>query len=335
MDDRTTATVTSTGTGTGTDTDTGTGTISDTNLFDFEKVEINTAFKHLHFTFTKCLKPLLLLSTLQFLTLLASMFAIGLVVAVETSGILSKVLNGIPGMYVPGSSNSSGGSAASDSSYGGYNRRLDDMSTGLLEFVDNFGVAFAITAIVFLNVLGFIMAFYSGAMIHAVSEFYSGEIPNTFKSIKYAWSMKFKILIYQLIFGVAIVVLFFVCVGIPELIAYVSSDDYGDVIDRGTKALVVGFLIFYIAYYSLLKVMFGAALPAIIVEKTSSTGAFTRSWNLLAQDFFMIFCIHFSYGVVLYLPKLILNAIAQFLPPKIGFVVSECAAIFLAALDIT
>ena len=329
MDDRTTATVTSTGTGTGT------GTISDTNLFDFEKVEINTAFKHLYFTFTKCLKPLLLLSTLQFLTLVALMFAMGLVVAVETSGTLSKIVNVIPGMYVPGSSNSSGGSAASDSSYGGYNRRLDDMSTGLLELIDNFGVAFAITAIVFLNVLGFIMAFYSGAMIHAVSEFYSGEIPNTFKSIKYAWSMKFKILIYQLIFGVAIIVLLFVCVGIPELIAFGSSDNDGDVIDRGTKALVVGFLIFSIAYYSLLKIMFGAALPAIIVEKTSSTGAFTRSWNLFAQDFFMIFCIHFSYGVVLYIPKAILNAITESLPHMVGLIVSECASIFLAALDIT
>jgi len=263
-------------------------------------------------------KPLVLIALAYYLACFAVGAVIGLILVAGEFGLISKLINQIPGLNLPDFSQTS-------SSDLGYTRRLfgessipdsslfDRASRVLQEDAQNaFSGLEDIQALLqekgFLVVVGlfllfvliimFIASVYEGAVIHAVAEVYGDETPNASKSLTYGCSTVAPVYFNTIIYVSTIILVGAISVGIP--LAGLLSDDDADVQSEEPRPIffvaILGFFIFY-AVVITSSLLFTATAPAIVIEKASAVGAFMRSARLCKRDMCALFCVSIVVGL--------------------------------------
>lgn len=262
-------------------------------------------------------KHLVLMTLAYYLACAATGLVIGAILVAEDFGLISKLINQIPGVYLPDFSSSSsdvgyarrllGENSIQDNSFfDRASRVLQEDAQSAFEGLDDIknlldqkGIFFiAALVLVALLIITFIASVYTGGVIHAVAEVYTGEVPNALKSLKYGWSTKLPVYINSIFYMLAIVLVGAITVGIPG----VYSDGY--------RYLVLGFIVFYVMLL-ISSLLFTATSPAIVIEKASAVGAFMRSVRLCKNDLCVLFLINIVVGVIMNVYASILMGISE------------------------
>lgn len=308
----------------------GATTNTDQDLFHVPIKRIPHFIDHVFKTYGANWKPLILLSLMQFVTTLGAILAIMLVVAVEHYGRFSKIAGYIPGFYLPKSQMGSGTTAATGDGYGRMRFLEED---DLKDFFENFGVELIIGIVLFFLAVNFISTIYRGAFIHATAEIKIGERPNVFKSIRFSWSMKWNLYVLQLLFDAAVFGIILIFVGIPAAVAFLGNKDMdASDIAVGMSWMFIGMMVVLLLVFLIRDCMFIGSFPAAVIEKTSATGAFRRSWNLCKIDFGTIVVTRFLFSILLQIPMVIVSAVAESIPH--GDILKDCANIALLPLQL-
>lgn len=252
---------------------------------------------------------------------------IGLILVAGEFGLISKLINQIPGLNLPDFSQTSSSSSSSDL---GYARRLfgessipdsslfDRASRVLQEDAQNaFSGLDDIQALLhdkgffvvvglflmFVLIIMFIASVYEGAIIHAVAEVYGDETPNASKSLTYGCSTVAPVYINTIIYVSAIILAGAISVGIP-LVGLLSDDDVESESESESEprfyfpffVAILGIFIFYAVVISS-SLLFTATAPAIVIEKASAVGAFMRSARLCKRDVCALFLVTIVVGL--------------------------------------
>jgi hypothetical protein len=295
-------------------------TSSNNDLFDRPSVSISQVLSDVfHIYFTNW-KQLVLMSSILYLVSYGVGFAIGLAIVAEQSGVVSKLINQIPGIHLPDHTPSSSGAsttygsrlllAGNDSDadvfVSGASRLLQEDMAEFKEAIQSMGFSFVLMIILVVVAIGFFTSVYSGAIAHVVAEFYTGEPPTTEKSMRYGWSMKWKVYINSLIYITILLASGFIMIGVP---VFFLSNHKDEDEDNGMGGLLIIELMVFMIALIVSQVVFVAVVPAIVVEKASPVHAFQRSWNLCNYNFCLIFCAHAVFRLIVFCSTLLTSVI--------------------------
>ncbi|GAX11484.1 hypothetical protein FisN_22Lh169 [Fistulifera solaris] len=145
-----------------------------------------------------------------------------------------------------------------------------------------------------------ITVFIQAAMIHVVSEIYMQREPAFKRSLAVAMNRFCALfcfgLLYLLIFSI-----FFAVVGVPVFLLY-TNQNY-------VLAVLIGVTAFAIALYVIITLMI--ALPILVVEHQSPTGAIRRSFDLVPGYRCYIFCSVLLLNVIVWLASLLVEGVVR------------------------
>lgn len=263
-------------------------------------------------------KPLALIVLAYYLACFAVGAVIGLILVAGEFGLISKLINQIPGLNLPNFSPSSstdvgyarrlfGESSIPDSSlFDRASRVLQEDAQSAFNGLDDIKALlhdkgiFVVVGLALLVVLivMFIASVYAGALIHAVAEVYVDETPNASKSLIYGCSTLAPMYINSIIYMSAIILVGAIFVGIP-VVGLLPGDEPNDDVDEKQLYIhvAIGILLFYI-FVLISSLLFTASGPAIVIEKASAVGAFMRSVRLCKRDLCAIFLVTIVVGII-------------------------------------
>jgi hypothetical protein len=145
-----------------------------------------------------------------------------------------------------------------------------------------------------------ITVFIQAAIIHLVSEIYMQREPTFKKSLAVAMD-RFCALFCFGLFYLLIFSIFFVVVGVPVFFLYVN--------ENYALAVLIGVTAVAIALYVIITLMI--ALPVLVVENQSPTGAMKRSFDLVPDYRCYIFCSVLMLNVVVWLASLLYGGVVK------------------------
>jgi len=131
---------------------------------------------------------------------------------------------------------------------------------------------------------------FSGALIRTTAEAYAGGLPGVHSSLRYGWNTKWRITCWNVLYSLVIIVVMVVFV-----ISLAAS---------ASESTLLKFLIFFLfsalilVFISVFSSAMIGALPSIVIENASTTGAFVRSWKLCKNSICSIFCSTFCLSIV-------------------------------------
>lgn len=236
----------------------------------------------------------------------------------------------------------------SESNYGGYGRHLMDYSTGIIgtyRFLDsnsyysyddlfdessyytsqniNWGI-FALTSILiyilWVFVISLVASVFSGAMVHAIAEIYTGNVPVVQNCLQRGWAKKWTIFGYQFIVAVSNFLFFFIAFVLP--VAWDLSYEYDVAEDDVNPVKIVSIILLaafiFVAGFVIINALLVAAVPSIMCEQTSTLEAFKRSFQLCKNYICFIIGSYFTYQLILIGTIVIVNLILSVLPGAIS-----------------
>jgi len=129
-------------------------------------------------------------------------------------------------------------------------------------------------------------ATFTGSLIRATAEAYAGASPEFRSSLRYGWNAKWRITCFEILLFVGVFISYLVIVVLPLVLT-------------GNIVAFVLLAIAYVAIYVVMVCSMTGAMPSIVLENVSATGAFKRSWDLCKSSTCEIFCklIVFSFGI--------------------------------------
>jgi len=262
------------------------------NLFDDPPSSVRKVFTHIFTIVREHWKPLILILLLQLVSLIgvsivlcifsAAVFAAMFVdfVSVTSDMRTSDMGNGRHLVnYMVGS----GATRALDYTYDDGNDTQNQMSDfdfeAFFDIMIKYSGQIVVFVIIIIVVLSLVMSTFIGAMAHTAAEAYCGDTPEACKSIRVGWCHKWQIYIYQIL-------ILFVLFGV-----FLCAIFGGVASKNGAISFLVILVVFaFVIFFATVMV---AAIPAIIVEGKSSTGAIRRSYDLCKGEFCFIFCNNF------------------------------------------
>jgi len=136
---------------------------------------------------------------------------------------------------------------------------------------------------------------FTGSLIRATAEAYAGASPEFRPSLRYGWNVKWKIFCSSFLLFLGV----FICCLVIFLLT------------RNLESLVLSDIAIFVIIMGTVSSMIGA-MPSIVLENVSATGAFKRSWNLCKSSTCEIFCklVVFSIGMEV-IPQVISLIIMQ------------------------
>eukprot|EP00588_Corethron_pennatum_P018848 CAMPEP_0194307552 /NCGR_PEP_ID=MMETSP0171-20130528/4450_1 /TAXON_ID=218684 /ORGANISM="Corethron pennatum, Strain L29A3" /LENGTH=389 /DNA_ID=CAMNT_0039059683 /DNA_START=23 /DNA_END=1192 /DNA_ORIENTATION=- len=128
-------------------------------------------------------------------------------------------------------------------------------------------------------------ATFTGSLIRATAEAYTGVSPEFRSSLRYGWNAKWRIICFEFLFFVGVFIAYLVIVVLPVVLT-------------GSLIAFVLLAIAYVIIYVVMVSSMTGAVPSIVIENVSTTGAFKRSWDLCKSSTCEIFCklVVFSFG---------------------------------------
>mmetsp|Transcript_5513 Transcript_5513/g.11579 ORF Transcript_5513/g.11579 Transcript_5513/m.11579 type:complete len:393 (+) Transcript_5513:54-1232(+) len=129
-------------------------------------------------------------------------------------------------------------------------------------------------------------ATFTGSLIRATAEAYTGVSPEFRSSLRYGWNAKWRIICFEFLFFVGVFIAYLVIVVLPVVLT-------------GSLIAFVLLAIAYVIIYVVMVSSMTGAVPSIVIENVSTTGAFKRSWDLCKSSTCEIFCklVVFSIGM--------------------------------------
>jgi len=129
-------------------------------------------------------------------------------------------------------------------------------------------------------------ATFTGSLIRATAEAYAGVSPEFRSSLRYGWNAKWRITCFKILLFVGVFISSLVIVVLPLVLT----------------ENIIAFVLLAIAYvviYAVMVCSMTGAMPSIVLENASATGAFKRSWDLCKSSTCEIFCklVVFSFGI--------------------------------------
>jgi len=141
----------------------------------------------------------------------------------------------------------------------------------LIAAVFQVGIGFLLLFIIFGLVYVYIISAFEGAMVHAIAKSHTDHAI----SMNLDSDNTSKIVIYHILFHGARIAANLTIIALPAFFV-------------GPKALILFYILYYILYAVIACIMI-AAIPAIVVEKTSAIDAFKRSYSLCTSSLCFIF----------------------------------------------
>jgi len=196
----------------------------------------------------------------------------------------------------------------------GTTRVLDNMDGGgndnqnFYDIMIEYGPQIVVLIVIAMISLSSVMCTFVGAMAHTAAEAYSGDTPEACKSIRFGWSHKLQIYIFQIItlFVLFVVLVCSIFVGIASANGFVCF-------------LIMLAVLAFIIFFGTVMV---AVIPAIIVEGKSSIDAIRRSYDLCQGEFWFIFCTNFCIQLSLIVLLIAIHTILKILPDVIAILVN-------------
>jgi len=287
------------------------------NLFDYPQSSFVGVVKDGFIIVREHWKPLLIISLLQMVSVIGVCIVLGIFMAVAFAQVFADIASAASNMQPSDMGNGrhlveymvgSGTTRVLDYMAGGGNDNQNQMSNINVEaFSDimiKYGAQIVVMSVITILIVSLVMSTFVGAMAHTVAEVYSGDTPEACKSIRFGWSHKWQIYIYQII---TLFVLF---------VVLVSSIFVGIASDNGfVYFLIMLAVLAFIIFFGTVMV---AAIPVIIVEGKSSIGAIRRSYDLCKGEFCFIFCTVVCLQLSLLVLSIVINMILSLFPDVIA-----------------
>lgn len=258
-------------------------------------------------------KPLLIIILLQTVSFIGVCIVLGIFTAVAFAQVFTDIASAVSNMQP--SDMGIGRHLVEYMVGSGTTRVLDNMNGGgnenpfeaFNDIMIKYGPQIVVISVIAMISFSAVMSTFVGAIAHTAAEAYSGDTPEACKSIRFGWSRKWQIYIYQIIasfvFFVVLVCSIFVGVAIGN-----------GLVNFLIICAVLAFIIFFVTV--LVQV-----IPAIIVEGKSSIGAIRRSYDLCQGEFWFIFCTSFCVQLSLLVLSRVINTILNILPDVIAILV--------------
>jgi len=161
-------------------------------------------------------------------------------------------------------------------------------------------------------------ASFTGGLIRATAEAYAGASPKICSSLRHGWNAKLRIFCYYTLLSFGLMLPFLLIVLLPffltESLALMVS-------------LMIGYTILYVVVISTMT----AALPSIVIENVSMTGAFKRSWDLCKDSMCTIFCKIF---LIVFAVEVISGILTNLFGAILSLLFSICSSIFMTILTV-
>jgi len=287
------------------------------NLFDYPQSSFVGVVKDGFIIVREHWKPLLIISLLQMVSVIGVCIVLGIFMAVAFAQVFADIASAASNMQPSDMGNGrhlveymvgSGTTRVLDYMAGGGNDNQNQMSNINVEaFSDimiKYGAQIVVMSVITILIVSLVVSTFVGAMAHTVAEAYSGDTPKACKSIRFGWSHKWQIYIYQII---TLFVLF---------VVLVSSIFVGIASDNGfVYFLIMLAVLAFIIFFGTVMV---AAIPVIIVEGKSSIGAIRRSYDLCKGEFCFIFCTVVCLQLSLLVLLIVINMILSIFPDVIA-----------------